>query len=108
MESYANIPDEASREELINLLFLKTSEVTQSGLVDLKFDASGQCDGTPHVSWHVGIAKAPDYGDCTDSLHLIDTPSKYRAFDEEKCRDWINELHDILWNAMRDNIGGAK
>lgn len=100
MERYANTPEQATRQELIDLLFLKASEVAQSELVDLKFNAHGQCEGTPHVSWYVGNAHNPDAGDCNGYLHLTDTPAKYRMFDEDKCREWIDALHELLFKAV--------
>ena len=102
MERYANTPGEgeASRQELIDLLFLKASEVIQSGLVDLSLNASGMCDETPMVSWYVGHAQNPDAGDCSDFLHLANNPKMFRTFDEVKCREWIDALHECLFNAL--------
>ena len=109
MKRYADVPDEgeASREELIDLLFLKASEVMQSGLIDLKFSSS-MSDGTTSAYWHVGSAKHPDAGDCCDNLYFEDHPEKFRYWDEVKCREWIDAFHEMLFDAVNRIEGGAE
>ena len=96
MEKFANFPDEGERnkEDLIRLLYAKAAELMLLGsFADFHFDTWSDCAGSGKISWYIGTAHNPDYGDCANSLYL----EGGWPFDEEKCCEWIDALHGFIY-----------